>query len=215
MSKLQSQIRGIILEELEELFATEDDSESVKLSRDSLDDQVDAFLMRFEKSSILPDEDTEGLSESFRSLSLAALLQEQDAPEAEEEPAGDAPPPPPPPEDEAPPAPEEEVEVGEVEEEVEESKPNIDIDEFTKRVVRLATNADVLLDIKSVIINRALNYILENYNKERLDEMIESLDLIFGIDEDDKDLKQSAPEAPYAVGAWAGGTGGLGGGGGG
>ena len=188
-----NEIRNIIFEQMEELFAVEDDAEIVRLSRDSLDDQVDAFLMRFENASISQEEE-DFLKESMSNMTLSTFLSEQDEPQAEEPTDEDA--------------------VESNDEEGEPPVPNIDIDEFTKKVVRLSENSEALLEIKSVIINRALNYILENYDEVHFDEMVESLDLNFGIDKDNIDDEASAPEAPLAVGAWAGGTGGLAGGGG-
>ena len=99
-----------------------------------------------------------------------------------------------------PEAPEEEVD----EAPVEPPKPPIDVDAFTKRVARLVMNNDVLLDIKSAIVNRAMNFLLENYDQAHADEMKELLDVLdLGIEKE-----ELPPERPFAVGAYAGGTGG-------
>ena len=121
--------------------------------------------------------------------------------EGGDEPADDAPPPDdPPPEDSA----ESDAEPIET-----LPKPPLNIDAFTKRVARLAMNHEALLDIKTVIVNRAMNFLLENYDQEHADEMREILDTQFDFD---LDGGREAPDAPYAVGAFQGGTGQMGGG---
>ena len=203
-------IRRMILEAVEELFVASEAEEVTRLSKDSADDQIDAFILKFEKDSI-EEEEGEDLLESLRSLSLSGILSEQPDPEdlAADEPAA------------APEAPAEE----EVEEEVEEPvgsedvtvtdaeelpKPPLNIDEFTKRVARLAMNYETLLDIRTIIVNRAMNFLVENYDEAHVQEMKEILDSQFDFDLDgSKDI----PEPPFAVGAYAGGTGALGGGG--
>tara|TARA_R110001583_G_scaffold31043_2_gene106535 strand:+ start:17016 stop:17669 length:654 start_codon:yes stop_codon:yes gene_type:complete len=211
-------IRQIILEQVEELFVDSDAEETALLEKDSVDDQIDSFLIKFEKESIVKPSDAEvaGLSESFTSLSLRALLEQAEdveAEEAEDEEIEDA--------DETEDAEEEEEEVSEpagsedVNPDVEanESVPKIplDMDAFTKRVARLAMNYDVLLDVKTTIVNRAMNFLLEHYNKEHVSEMKEILDTQFDFDLGGP--SDDPPPQPYAAGAWAGGTGGLGGGG--
>jgi hypothetical protein len=195
-------IRDLILEQVEELFQSgeEDVEEEEKLSQDSADDQIDAFIIKFERDSILEEEDV--ISESLQELTLEAFLLEQ------EEPADAAPPPP---DEEGAPAEEAEADADvEVEEPVAPSLPPLDVEAFAKRVARLAMNNDVLLDIQSIIINRALNFLLDNYDQAHYDAMAEVLDTQFdmGVGPEAK-----APEAPYAVGAFQGGTGQMGGGG--
>jgi len=190
-------IRKLILEQMDAAFEETgfEESEDRRIGSDSVDDQIDLFLMRFENESMSPDDQMEQMSESAMHLSLIKLLLEQPA---EEEPAEEEPT-----EEEAPAepvAPEEEAE--------EPPKPPIDVDAFTKRVARLVMNNDVLLDIKSAIINRAMNFLFENYDQAHADEMKELLDVIgLGIEKE-----ELPPERPFAVGAYAGGTGGGGGG---
>jgi hypothetical protein len=86
----------------------------------------------------------------------------------------------------------------------------LDIDAFTKRVARLAMNYQNLLDVKTTIVNRAMNFLSENYDDVHVTEMRNILDSQFDFD---LDGGKEVPPAPDAVGAWAGGTGGLGGGG--
>ena len=189
-------IRKLILEQmdsaLEELEV--DETEDRHIGSDSVDDQIDLFLMRFENESMTPDDQIEQMSESDMRLSLVKLLLEQPA---EEDPAEEEAPAEP---VEEPAAPEEEAEA----EAEEPPKPPIDVDAFTKRVARLVMNNDVLLDIKSAIVNRAMNFLFENYDQAHVYEMKELLDnLDLGIEKE-----EPPPERPFAAGAYAGGTGG-------
>jgi hypothetical protein len=210
-------LRSLILEQVEELFApSEADEETTRLEKDSADDQIDSFILKYEKDSISDDDsESQSLSESLKNLSLTALLLEQDDEELPEDPddlggdedAGDDP------KEEAVPAEDPEPEdSADSDAEPAESlpKPPLNIDAFTKRVARLAMNFDNLLDIKTVIVNRAMNFLLENYDQVHADEMKDILDSQFDFD---LDGGKEIPEAPYAVGAYGAGTGQMGGGG--
>jgi len=195
-------LRSLILEQVEELFAepsAEEDAE--KIQNSSADSQIDSFILKFEKDSI--GSESEDLGESLRNLSLGALLSEQAGEEAEEveveeeeeevaEPAADAP------------------KGDKVKPAAEIPKPPLDIEEFTQRVARLAMNFESLIDMKTIIVNRATNFLLENYDETKASEMRDLLDTEF-----DFDLSggKENPPAPYAVGAFQGGTGQMGGGG--
>tara|TARA_B100000700_G_C14832065_1_gene755035 strand:- start:361 stop:987 length:627 start_codon:yes stop_codon:yes gene_type:complete len=200
----------LFLEEAErELYAAPGESKAtVRHSLDSADDQIDSFLIKFEADSLVNEEDL--VLESLKSLSLNILLEQP----VQNEPVED--------EDEEP-QDEEEVEVGEDEDNFESPvgsdrqksdtpatppKLPLDIDSFSKRVARLVKNRDALLDLETVIINRALNFLTENYDEEHARAMLEVLDeqFDFNIDNPGQPI-----EAPYAVGAYAGGTGQMGG----
>jgi len=161
-------IRKIILEEMEAQL-----DEKLRLPADSVDDQIDALLIKFESESIK----TESVTRS-----LSALLFE--APEDDDE--------------EGPSA------VGSEERDQELSaepiKPPVEIDQFTKKVVRLLENYESLLDIKTVIINRARNYLIENYDEAAADALEDTLDTDYGISLNPPD---NDPARPIAVGAAA------------
>jgi hypothetical protein len=210
-------LRSLILEQVEELFSDPGAEEEVtRLEKDSADDQIDSFILKFEKDSISSeDSETKSLNESLKNLSLRALLMEQaedeedveDDPDAADEPADepdageDA--------EEVEDPPPEDSSASDVEPAESLPKPPLNIDAFTKRVARLAMNHETLLDIKTVIVNRAMNFLLDNYDQEHVDEMREILDSQFDFD---LDGGKEIPEAPYAVGAFQGGTGQMGGG---
>jgi|ETNvirnome_2_300_1030623.scaffolds.fasta_scaffold00021_137 hypothetical protein len=187
-----------------EMYMTTD---ATRLSQDSVDDQIDSYVLKAETES-LPEEgepdatitvDVESsdelpgdveLDESLKRCSLS-LFTEQDAPEAEEDKLSGS-------------------EDMDIEEPAQEKKiPNIDIDAFTKKVARLAMNSADLLDIKSVVINRAINFVRENYDEAHVDEMKEILETNFDFDTGDE---PDFPSAPAAAGAGVGG-GSMGGGG--
>lgn len=205
----------MILEQVEELFVSSDAEEVARIEKDSVDDQIDSFILKFEKDSVLDEDEqqTISLNESLRSMSLKALLEQDDAEDAEEAPADDAGEDPPQEEPETTEDPEPATSADtDADVEMAESLPKIplDVDAFTKRVARLAMNHDNLLDIKTTIINRAMNFLAENYDQVHATEMREILDAQFDFN---LDGGKEVPAAPYAAGAWAGGTGGLGGGG--
>jgi len=206
MKSLKNEIRKIILEQVDELFADEEDT--TRLSRDSIDDQIDSFIIKFENDSLKADNQEDSMSKSLSEMSLRALISEQDAPPDAPE-AGE-------PDEEPDESPEEgdddpiDSAAVDVSEPAETPMLPIDVDAFIKRIARLALNADTLLDVKTVIVNRALNFLKDNYNDAHVDEAMEILDSQFDFN---LDGKKEPPEAPMAVGAWAGGTGGLGGGG--
>lgn len=168
MSLTAKLIRKIILEEMEAQL-----DEKLRLPADSVDDQIDALLIKFESESIKTESATR---------SLSALLFE--APEDDDE--------------EGPSA------VGSEERDQELSaepiKPPVEIDQFTKKVVRLLENYESLLDIKTVIINRARNYLIENYDEAAADALEDTLDTDYGISLDPPD---NDPARPIAVGAAA------------
>ena len=200
----------LFLEQAErELYAAPMEStDSTRLTMDSVDDQIDSFLISFERDSVVKDEDN--IMESLRDMSLRTLLEQDDAAEEAEDAEG---------EDVADEAEEEEAEeipepAGSEtitsEEPANPPKLPIDMDVFAKKVARLVENGPTLLEVETVVVNRALNYLRENYDEQYAKALLEILD-------DQFDFNIANPgqpkETPFAVGAYAGGTGGLGGGG--
>ena len=211
-------IRELILTEVEDLFS-QGGATTADLYDDSVDDQVDAFILKFEKDSVLSSEEAEdALAESLKKLSLSALISEQDEdlgdPDAEEDVDIDTGPPPaeaasedPAPGD--PPAAGSENMKPDTVPAVDIPRLPLDIDAFTKRIARLAMNYETLLNVKKTIVNRAASFLLEHYDKGHADEMKEILDRDYDFELSNKD---NTPQDNFAVGAWAGGTGGGGGG---
>jgi len=193
---------------------------------DSVDDQIDALLLRYESASI---KKANSLNESLRKLNLKFLL-EQEEEEPVEEPAEEEPVEEP---TEEPPDEESDAETpAEDSEEVEEPDPSgsddmsvtspaprqkvpdLDIDKFTSRVVRLMNNYESLLNIEESIVNRAKTFLDENYGEAFVYEFVSNLSNKYGLETSEFGNIPDVSDDNYAVGAFAGGTGGLGGGGG-
>lgn len=197
-------------------------------SADSVDDQIDALILRYESSSIRK---SSSLNESLKNLNLRFLL-EQDEEEAPPEEAEEAPPEEAEEAEEAPPADEESEEGDESEEDdmddidpsgsddmsvtnpaKKQNIPDLDIDQFTTRVVRLANNYSNLLNIEESIINRAKKFLDENYGEKFVNEFLTTLSTNYGLETTEFNNVPDVKDDNFAVGAFAGGTGGLGGGG--
>jgi hypothetical protein len=194
--ELRSLIREVS-EDADQVDSLVDATGATRLSNNSVDDQIDSMLIDFESYSFSAEPDP--LEESLANLAMSHILLEQDA-EDEEEPEEETNAP----ENDEP----EESETPE-EETGKREKPNLDVDAFTKRVVRLAKNYEVLLDVKTVVVNRAIAFLEENYEKEEIDEFKQVLDNQFDFN---LEGPPEVPEAPLAIGA-GGPGGGLGGGG--
>ncbi len=159
-----------------------------RLSSDSLDDQIDSLFIKFESESVK----TESVRSLFNLMFEAPEdEEEEDALDPGEEEA---------PQEEEPAEPPSSVGSEERDEEVsgEPGKPPLDMDQFTHRVVRLIENYDSLLDIRTVILNRAANYVLENYDEAAVGDFEDTLEIDHGLSLDPKD---SDEETPMAIGA--------------
>ena len=159
----------------EDLFGIENEDEAKKESLDSVDDQIDSYILRFENESI-KDSDDEMIMESLRLRTLRFLLEQEEgedaeaaAPEAAAEPDAE----------------EQEVsdptgsEVPKEDPQGVSPKPPLDIDAFTKKVARLVMNYRDLLRIEPVIVNRAIAVLEKNYGnkgKDYVDRMVDILD---------------------------------------
>lgn len=159
---------------------------------DSVDDQIDALIIRYEKESEQSEEEQEAekILESLRNLSLSSLF-EQDETEAGAEPPAEAPvgsetpkPSPEPPE---------------------EKKPAIDIDVFTKKIARLVMNAHTLLQVEEVVISRATEFLKKNYGQNYVDQMQDILDNQYDFDLSGEDDIIDVPIAAGAATKSAGG----------
>ena len=172
---------------------------------DSVDDQIDSILLRYESDCIVAmgEDVVEGLIRE-----LAKDDEEKDGPGGgAEKPKklelGS-------PEDEEK---EKDIAAGtadkddqEPDAEAEPLMPKIDLKMFIGKCARLAINHHALLDIKNAIMGRAVNYLRQNYNDAIADEAMEIAE-----EEYDIVLKRVAPdeprEIPMAVGAAATGLG--------
>ena len=180
---------------------------------DSVDDQIDGLILRYESASIRSEEEGDGeatLAESLKKLNLRFLLeQEEEEPVVEEEE---------PVVDEAEgeedvPDPEGSEAMAVTEPVGEQEIPDLDVDAFAARVIRLLMNHDNLLRIEDAIINRTKNFLDENYGDVFVSKFLDIIEEQYGLAVDEFPDVEYDEDEPFAVGAFAGGTGGLGGGG--
>jgi hypothetical protein len=171
-----NQLKKMILKEVDQVEApvsTARSTSKTRLSSDSVDDQIDSYLIDFETSSLVsPDE---VVMESLNKLNLSALLSEQDEAAGEDPGMG----PDPGVED---PVGSEDVDVVAPLEPA--KRPAMNIDSFTKKVAQLALpylpgRDRGRLDISTTIINRAINFLNENYDQNYVDEFKDILDTNF------------------------------------
>lgn len=193
MKITRSRLRELIVEEVANLHPRG------RLSDSSIDDQIDSLLIKFEEESQAPEEE-EAYVEARSHISLSLLMEAEPGEEDEEMEGGDDPLP-----GEAP-APDEEPESdlttdsteSEIDEPSEPGRPKLDIDHFAGRVARFLSHYDSLLDIETVIINRTMQYLVDNYDQTVAEEFETTLDEQFGVSLEPSD---NEPEIPAAAGA--------------
>lgn len=179
--------------------------QEVKLAQDSLDDQIDSILLKFESDSIIDQQEQSPPVAAEGLIDLRALLEapeDEDKKDEEDPEASDAEDDAGAPDDEHSDTPEDPM----PDQEMEPAHPNIDISKFALKVVRLITSYKNLLDIPLVIATRAYNYILSNYDQQIAD-MYEEVLAGQGI-QIEKPATSEPETLPIAVGAAASGLGG-------
>ena len=165
-------------------------------SLNSVDQQIDALILKYESSSIIDEEDL--INEN---LSLKYLF-EQDEEEGAEE------------------APDEDADATDTDSGTsgaegmkadkpgEEETPNLDVDEFTSKCVRLITNSRNLLRIEEAIVNRIRTFLDNNYGDEHVERFLETLENDYGITaEEFKDEESDNFPDKFAPGATGGSSG--------
>jgi len=174
---------------------------------DSVDDQIDALILRYEASSIREEEEERAIA-SLSERSLSFLVEQEEEPIDEPvDDTGDG--------DEAVPeeAPEpsgsEKMEVDAPAED--QQIPDLDLDAFAARTVRLINNHRSLLRMEEAIGNRIKHFLDENYGDKFVQRYLEILDNQYGLSFDQFEDTRGIKDEPFATGAFAGGTGGLGG----
>lgn len=198
--------RRRLREEDEKVSIADKMTGSTRLSLDSVDDQIDSYIIKYEaEAADAAESDTEAILEALKHKSMLGFLYEQDEAPTDLF-SGD--PAPAAPAKEEPPAPEDSSEMKDDLEPAPLVKSAMDIDLFTKKLVRLVMNNKRMLDVESVIINRAMLFLKKNYSQEYVDRMKEVLDTQFDFNMDDQDFFY-APDAPGSEGKPTGGTGGA------
>ena len=194
---MEEMIKSVIVEMMQKL--TEQDSQDQQDLPDSLDAQIDALLIKYDTVAADSAEQS-GLSEEKIPSSLSFLLEQDEEADADPEPSqvldlkDDT-----------------QTDKDDSEEDLPSTKPKLDVQMFTERVARLASMPDRILEIVTVILVRAENYVRENYDDATADEMKELLytehRLELPEEAVDRVLDTDVPP-PAARGAGPGGSGG-------
>jgi hypothetical protein len=136
MSQLKiEQLRNLIAEEARRVLREVGEKDKKEESEDSLDAQVDKFLLDYEKES--RSSKMEG--RDFRMMTRRFLIEADEDEEGKDEKK----------EDEA--------------EDKKLSEGDIDVEEFLNNVMRLVDNYDALLEVRNTILARAVNFLLKGY----------------------------------------------------
>lgn len=174
-----------------ELFGLDSMTAKTRQSLNSVDDQIDSFILKYETESIKKSSEDEIMMESLRRRTLRFLLEQEDteAPaEGETEPEAESP--------------EDSTNVKKKPESA-AKKPPLDIDAFTKKVVRLVMNYQNLMRIEPAIINRASDFLEKNYGKDYVDQMHDILETQFDFN---LEGEEEIVDVPIAAGAGVKGT---------
>lgn len=198
------------------LNISEADKRRPRLSKDSVDDQINQILLKYESDCIvstatIPEE----IGEAYVRSIIRQQLTEADDDKDEDEDEGSQKP------ELGSPSGEEKEEEAEVESQTADMDdqrpmaasdpmtPKIDIKMFCGKVSRLATNYDALMDMPIAIVNMAYKYITQNYGQALADEYKEIMERDFDIELEHEDPTKPR-EIPIAVGGAATGLGGGG-----
>lgn len=183
---MKNKLFNLIFENEEEIKDLEEEEvesgNRTRLSKESVDKQIDSILINFESESLIESEDEESndINESLSRKSLKYLLEQEEA---------------------------EALDIADVEEGEEEKK--IDLDQFASKVARLTKNYETKLDIRTVIANRAKQMLQEAYDKDHVEKFKAILEEEYDITFTSRDEDETV-DIPQGLGAFAGGTGGGG-----
>lgn len=78
---------------------------------------------------------------------------------------------------------------------------DIDLKHFANNLARLVKNYDTLMDMESIILNKAYSYIQNNYGEDTVKALKDTLEQDFDIDVERGPEEKDEPEVPIAVGA--------------
>lgn len=176
------------------LLKEADEEEEKEPGNDSIDSQVDKFLVNYEKQATKSKNE----GRDFRSMTRNFLFEaeedeEEDEPEEEPEEPDE--------EDEGDKS-ESEDEDAEDEEEEKLTSEDIDLQSFAGDVVRLVENFESLLEVNNTILRRAANFLSKNYDKETVEQFKQELSTKYGIEIGKSELEMKddyrAPNAAMA-----------------
>ena len=163
-----------------------------RLARDSVDDQIDSLLIKYESESIRQDDEDSVINESMYQKNLRTFLMEQEGaldPAADEETTTGS-------------------EVIDEKQPAEESTPNLDIDQFSSKIARLIMNYQKLLKVETAIVNRSAEFIKKNYDEEHIERFYAILEEQYDIEIEPDFVDYDDRAIPQGLGAYDGGSGG-------
>lgn len=179
-------LRQVIREEMDADLEGPGPEGRESLPANSVDDQIDAILIGFESDAVVEE----------MTLRSAFIIQEQGEDEEDEE--GE--------EEEQKADMTKGSEESDVEEPISPRKPRLEVSEYARKVARLVENAMNMLDVESVVINRAIARLKESYGDEVALEFEDVLAQKFGIE---LEPESDVPAPPPAAGAGTGALGGV------
>lgn len=181
----ENRARAALMREFRQFLLEKKKKDAREPGEDSLDDQVDKFLVDYESEAKLSK--TEGLD--FRSMTRRFLLEAEDDEEDKKD------------EDEE----EEKVDKEDEEDESEDKKlelDELDMSSYVRDVMRLVDNYDSLLEVRNTILRRAVNYVSDRYEPDAVEafkeELLESYGIEIGRSDADKEDEFQAPKAGAA-----------------
>jgi hypothetical protein len=160
---------------------------SQRLSTISVDDQIDSILINFESESTAIQEKKYSLISSLQFL----FEQDTDEQDTDDKTTDDKTT-----DDKIDTEGSKDVDVSEP---VEPAKPPLNLNEFAMNVARLVENHENLLDVRTVIIIRAINYIKENYDEAASNNLRDLLESQHNVVPTGDYIPE--PLSPMAVGA--------------
>lgn len=165
-----NQLRKLILEEVKKSLLEVGEKDKQEEGEDSLDSQIDAYLVDYEKES----KSAKNEGKDFRMMVRRFLLEAEDEEKDEEE-----------------------------NDEKKLKSEDIDIETFVNSVVRLIDNYDSLLEVRSTILRRAVNFLIKSYEPDVAQSFKDSLLDLHGLEigkssSEIDDEKFTAPSADRA-----------------
>jgi hypothetical protein len=159
-----------------------------RLARDSVDDQIDSIIIKYESESIRENDEEAAINESFHKMNLKYLLHEQPLDPAADELATTG------------------SEMVDEEQPADDEIPQLDIDTFGSKVARLIMNYKNLLKVETAIVNRAVKFIEENYDKEHAERLYAILEEQYDIQIESDFADEEDGSLPLGLGAYDGGA---------
>lgn len=181
-------LKKILREEIQSLSIKEesDSTELVEesLSSDSLDSQIDNYLIKFENQMTSSSDGTQMESKfSLKRYLFEADKDEEETPSEEES---------------------DETSASDDEKSDDTIAPattkNLNVRGFAKHVARMVENYDNLFDIRGTMLRRALNFVKSGYGDSQADQLEDTLERDFKVSLEKKDIEYDAIP-PNASGA--------------